>query len=172
MPNRMTRMIGLMFVLAWMPFAFAQEEGEAAVATGITIANKSRAKWFLTSGVSVSSFEGQQFKDIAIDMAKLELAQTKGKERGSLTSKFLLAKGESYTFQLKNTVNTKNRVLHFSITDDNARNTATFCLLRKKNGTLKLLLEKVRFTDDMGIDGVLELNTPEPGSLTINEPAN
>ncbi|NTV73854.1 MAG: hypothetical protein HGA66_06565, partial [Holophaga sp.] len=91
---------------------------------------------------------------------------------GSLPSKFLLAKGESYTFKLKNTIKTKNRVLHFSITDDNARNTATFCLLRKANGTLKLLLEKVRFTDDMGIDGVLELNTPEPGSLTINEPGN
>lgn len=166
MTTRLTRMIGLMFVLAWLPFAFAQEDGEGV--TGITIANKSRAKWFLSPGVSVSSFEGQQFKDLAIDSTRMELALTKG----SLPSRFTLGKGESYTFQVKKAAKAKHRVLHFSITDEHARNTATFCLLRKKNGTLKLLLEKVRFTDDMGIDGVLELNQPEPGCLTIAEPAN
>jgi hypothetical protein len=164
-PKRMTRMIGLMFVLAWLPFAFAQEEGES-VAAGITIANKSRVKWILTSGVPVSSFEGQQFKDLAIDSTRLEL----GLAKGIMPSKFNLGKGESHTFKVKKAAKTKHRILHFSITDDYTRNTATFCLLRKKDGTLKLLLEKVRFTDDMGIDGVLELNQPEPGSLTITDP--
>lgn len=171
-PN-LSRAITLAFILAVIPastfHARAQDAGEEPAEevkpNQFQIINNSHSQWNLN--VSSSSMGDHKFKQITIDNKTMALTLLKPKK--SSGSKYDLLEGRTYDFQAA-AVGRKNGTARITL-EDGRKNKFTFCLFSKA-GKMKLFLEKAELWDEMDVEGVLELNKPAPGSLTINDKAH
>ncbi len=176
MLKRLGRAIKIVSILTMLPASMvhAQEEDSSAAESAgestpnqIQITNNSSNTWTL----SVSSSTSGEHKFIKfkkdLDFSAMKLKDTATRKELSSTSKFTLAEDKTYTLTTAKP-GKKYAVVHFTIEDEGKKNKATFCLFNKESA-MRLFVEKVEFSDDMDIEGVLDINKPGAGGLVIHD---